>query len=426
MSAIAVLVVEDNPGDAALIRYTLADQAAGGFKITNAASLGDAAARLGEAEFDVILLDLSLPDSRGIDTVLNIRRAAPETAVVVLTGLDDEDLALEAVKCGAQDYLVKGRGEGDALRRAIRYAIERQKIESDMRLAEAVFNNSDTGIAVTDSKGLIVRANPAFTRITGYEGAEVLGKSMGMLRSGIHDEEFYQDMWKALGETGHWEGEIWNRRKTGEIFPEWLRIDAVKDKAGGVRNFVAIFTDITFRKAIEDQLRLQATHDTLTGLPNRYLFTDRLLQSLALSDRTGQMTALLFIDLDGFKGVNDLYGHAAGDQLLNIVADRLRVLVRASDTVARLAGDEFTVVLSGLVKKSDAATVAEKIVEALSLPYNLPGGEAHISASVGIAFYPDDAADYDKLIIAADAAMYGIKQHNKNGYGFFRPAASQG
>ncbi len=419
MSVIAVLVVEDNPGDAALIRFTLNEPEAGNFKITHSTTLADAVQRLGQASFDVILLDLSLPDSRGLDTVLSIRRAAPETAVVVLSGLDDEDLALEAVKCGAQDYLVKGKGEGESLRRAIRYAIERQKIEADMRLAEAVFNNSDTGIAVTDPSGLIVRANPAFTRITGYDSDEVQGCSMGILRSGIHDEDFYKGMWQALKESGHWEGEIWNRRKTGEIFPEWLRIDAVKDRAGGVRNYVAIFTDITFRKAIEDQLRLQATHDTLTGLPNRYLFTDRLLQSIALSERSGQRTALLFIDLDGFKNVNDRFGHAAGDQLLNIVADRLRELVRASDTVARLAGDEFTIVLSGLNKKSDAATVAEKIVEALSEPYKLEAGDANISASVGIAFYPDDAADHDKLIIAADAAMYAIKQHNKNGYGFF-------
>lgn len=421
MAEIRVLVVEDNPGDAALIRYSLAEPGPGKFSIAHAPTLADAVGQMQAGLFDVVLLDLSLPDSYGLETVKKILDAAPhKAAVVVLSGLDDEELALEAVKQGAQDYLVKGRSDGDVLRRAIRYAIERQRIEEAMRLAEAVFKNVDTGIFVTDPKGVIVRCNPAFTRITGYESHEAIGKSAEILKSGVQDQAFYDDMWKKLNGMGHWEGEIWNRRKTGNIYPEWLRIDAVNDAAGRLTNYVATFTDITFRKEIENQLRLQATHDTLTGLPNRYLFTDRLLHALAQADRAAQKAALLFVDLDGFKEVNDSFGHAAGDQLLVEVAQRLQALVRASDTVARLAGDEFTLILSGVIKSHDARIVAEKVVETLSHPFKLKDCEASISASVGIALYPDDATDSDKLLIAADAAMYSIKQKGKNGYGFYR------
>ncbi|CAA6603459.1 PAC domain protein [Rhodospirillaceae bacterium LM-1] len=421
MSEIRVLVVEDNPGDAALIRYSLAESGPGKFDISHAPSLAEAVERLAEVSPDVILLDLSLPDSYGLETVKRILELSPpKAAVVVLSGLDDEELALEAVKQGAQDYLVKGRSDGDVLRRAIRYAIERQRIEEAMRLSEAVFKNVDTGIFVTDPSGTIIRINPAFTRITGYENDEIIGQTSGILKSGVQDDNFYDEMWDRLRDVGHWEGEIWNRRKTGNIYPEWLRIDAVQDAVGRLTNYVATFTDITFRKEIENQLRLQATHDTLTGLPNRYLFTDRLLHALAQADRATQKAALLFVDLDGFKEVNDCYGHAAGDQLLIEVAQRLQALVRASDTVARLAGDEFTLILSGVIKSQDARIVAEKVVETLSKPFKLKECEASVSASVGIALYPDDATDSDKLLIAADAAMYAIKQKGKNGYGFYK------
>ncbi|MBF0166516.1 MAG: diguanylate cyclase [Alphaproteobacteria bacterium] len=425
MGEIRVLVVEDNPGDAALIRYSLAEPGQGRFTIAHASSLKEAVQHLAAQHFDVILLDLSLPDSFGLETVKKILESAPpKAAVVVLSGLDDEELALEAVKQGAQDYLVKGRSDGDVLRRAIRYAIERQRIEEAMRLAEAVFKNVDTGIFVTDAEGAIVRTNPAFTRITGYESEDVIGKTADLLKSGVQEDSFYEEMWEKLRSLGHWEGEIWNRRKSGNIYPEWLRIDAVLDSAGRLTNYVATFTDITFRKEIENQLRLQATHDTLTGLPNRYLFTDRLLHALAQADRSTQKAALLFVDLDGFKEVNDSYGHMAGDQLLIEVATRLQALVRATDTVARLAGDEFTLILSGVIKWQDASTVAEKVVETLSQPFLLKEGQASISASVGIALYPDDATDSDKLLIAADAAMYAIKQKGKNGFGFYRQPQS--
>ncbi|MBI4969014.1 MAG: diguanylate cyclase [Rhodospirillales bacterium] len=416
-------MVEDNPGDVTLIRHALRESGPGVFDLTIAENMGAAQAQLSEKAFDVVLLDLSLPDSMGLDTVSGIRQAHGTVAIVVLSGLDDEELAVQAVKSGAQDYLVKGRSDSESLRRAIRYAIERQRIEQAMRLAEAVFNNSETGIIVTDLRGVIVRANPAFSRITGYDARDIVGQPVSILKSGVQDAQFYAEMWRGLNENGHWEGEIWNRRKSGEVYPEWLRIDAVPDSGGRPMHYVAIFSDITFRKEIEDQLRLQATHDTLTGLPNRYLFTDRLKQSLAQAQRSNTRVALLFVDLDGFKNVNDQYGHSAGDQLLMEVAERLRQLVRASDTVARLAGDEFTVILPGLVRKSDASTVAGKIVESLSLPYALDAGPARVSASVGIAFFPDDAQDIDKLIIAADSAMYRVKQGSKNSFAYFEPAA---
>lgn len=424
MSVISILVVEDNPGDAQLIRYSLEEVGRGEVRIRFASTLAEAKDKLIAERFDAVLLDLSLPDSVGINTVNEVIAIRDDVPVIVLSGLSDEDVAIQAVQAGAQDYLVKGYGDGTLIRRAILYAIERHKSEQDMRLAETVFIAADSAIMVTNAKEQIVRINGAFTGITGFDSDDVDKQTSALLKCDVHDDEFYTEIESALAACDHWEGEAWSRRKNGEVYPLWLRVNAVRNKAKNVTNRVYIFTDITYRKQMENQLVHQATHDTLTGLPNRHLFNDRLAQALAVANRKSQGVALLFLDLDGFKAVNDQLGHSAGDQLLVDVAQRLRHAVRASDTVARLAGDEFTVILSDIECAAgqnivDAiASVAEKLVATIGLPYLLEQGEAHVSASIGIAMFPGDAQDVDRLIIASDVAMYAAKRGGKNTYRF--------
>lgn len=539
-----VLVVEDNPGDARLVELFLLEETADPFRVLKAALLADALALLAREHVDMVLLDLSLPDSFGLDTLARVKAARPLVPVVVLTGTKDEVLALEALRRGAQDYLVKGGGDGDLVRRAIRYAIERSRVEvalrlsedrfravfqnagvgvvlseadgrivqanpafcsmigyaeaevvsrsfrdfshpedaaradalraemraggrdsynltkrylardgrvvwgrltvtavreSDadgsevrfavtvvedvterkrledhMRLAATVFENSGDGLFVTDDHCNIVHVNPAFTEITGFDPEDVLGKTPKVLSSGRHDHEFYERMWESLRDSGKWQGEIWDRRKSGEMFAGWQNIAAVRNSLGELTNYVAVISDITSRKQVEERLSYQANHDPLTRLPNRTLFHERLSRAVARAHRNQSLVALLFIDLDKFKEVNDTLGHLAGDMLLQQVAERLTGATRQGDTVARLAGDEFTVILEDVQDPRDAAVVAHKILHMLVEDFDLAGHTAHISSSIGVALYPADAGDPQSLIKLADAAMYRAKHLGRN------------
>ncbi|MEW6353469.1 MAG: diguanylate cyclase [Pseudomonadota bacterium] len=282
------------------------------------------------------------------------------------------------------------------------------------------------GVLITDAQHNILYVNPAFSAITGYTLQEVVGKNPRLLKSGRQDREFYQKMWTSLKETGQWQGEIWNRRKNGEVYPEWENIVAVKDQRGQVTHYVAIFSDITSLKHAENHYQQLAYHDPLTGLANRLLFEDRLRQALAQAQRHQQTIAVLFIDLDNFKPINDSLGHSAGDALMQAAAERLRGCVRNADTVARFGGDEFTALLSGVKKAQDAGRVAKKILRALSEAFVLQGQEIHVTASVGVSLYPGDGADVDTLVKNADSAMYRAKQRGKNNYQFYTaPARSR-
>jgi diguanylate cyclase (GGDEF)-like protein/PAS domain S-box-containing protein len=541
-----VLVVEDNPGDARLVEVYLHEGGKDRFQVDKAFRLSDALVLLAEKTADVALLDLSLPDSVGLETLARLQAAHPHLPVVVLTGLDDRELAIAALRQGAQDYLVKGQGDGEVVRRAVQYAVERSRsaqelrrsearfralfenagvgvvlsdisgrfletnpafremvgyseaelagmsfadlthpedlatnlslraemmegareayhltkryrgrdgatvwgrltvtavrdsagedvrftvavvediterkeLEDYRRLAATVFESSGEGLFVTDSHRRIIHINPAFTEITGYDAAEVLGKTPKVLSSGRHDPEFYQRMHDQLAETGKWQGEVWNRRKSGEMFAEWLSIAAVRDPTGEITHYVAVFSDITSRKQVEERLSYQANHDPLTRLPNRTLFMERLSRALARAHRNHTVVALLFVDLDHFKQVNDTLGHLAGDALLQQVAERLAGCTRQGDTVARLAGDEFTIILEDITDPRDAAVVAQKVLRLLDAPFDLTGQEGHISSSIGIALYPVDAGDAQTLLRLADAAMYRAKHMGRNGCQF--------
>ena len=294
------------------------------------------------------------------------------------------------------------------------------------RMARIVFENSLEGITVTDAQSRIQLVNKAFTDTTGYQAEDVIGQTPGILKSGKQGAEFYEAFWSALQRDGEWRGEIWNRRKNGSVYPEWLNVSAVRNPQGEVEHYVAIFSDITERKEREEAITFQAFHDALTGLPNRLLFKDRLDQALAHARRSKNRTpVVMFLDLDKFKQINDLLGHDVGDFLLKEVAARLKGCVRATDTVARFAGDEFTILLPEAASPADAETVANKILAVMQEPIRLGSEDKVVTTSIGISLYPADGRDGESLMKAADAAMYQVKRAGRAGSCFFSPELSE-
>jgi diguanylate cyclase (GGDEF)-like protein/PAS domain S-box-containing protein len=295
---------------------------------------------------------------------------------------------------------------------------ERHRIEEQRRLALRVFESSHDGILITDPRGVILDVNQAFCELTGYSREEAVGQPSRMLNSGHHDENFFQQLFETVEKQEYWRGEIWNRTKAGAITVVLMTVSAVRDAAGQLTQYVGVFTDITQRKETEQRLEHLAQHDPLTDLPNRSLFRDRLQQAINKNHRDEQSLALLFIDLDHFKEVNDTLGHVVGDQLLVETARRIAACVRNSDTVARLGGDEFTVVLQCVEDREAVARIADDVIEALAAPFVLGQATAHISASIGIAMCPDNADEPDALTHAADRAMYEAKSEGRNRYHF--------
>ncbi len=295
---------------------------------------------------------------------------------------------------------------------------ERKLAEQRLKLFEKVFENALEGITVTDKRGDIVSVNPAFSLVTGYEAAEALGKNPRILKSDRHTPEFYKAMWAEIVKNGQWSGEIWNRRKSGEAYPEWLSISAIKD-GGRITHYVAVFHDISEMKRKEDRILHQASHDALTNLPNRLLLADLMEKAIFHAKRSGHKLGVICLDLDNFKNINDSLGHAVGDDLLKAAAVRIRGILRAEDTVARPGGDEFMVLLGEIVHERDAVHVAEKILECFRRPFSVGGRELVLTASVGISVFPDDGETSDTLIKNADLAMYRAKAQGKNVYHLF-------
>jgi diguanylate cyclase (GGDEF)-like protein/PAS domain S-box-containing protein len=288
-----------------------------------------------------------------------------------------------------------------------------------------VFENTREGIIITDADGTIETVNPAFTAITGYNPEEAIGSKPNLLRSDRHDKEFYVRMWDALIEKGEWEGEIWNRRKSGEVYPERLVITSIKGSDGQPKNYVGVFSDMSETKSNEEEIIRQAYYDSLTGLANRLLFMDRLREAVIRAGREKKGLAVFFLDLDNFKNVNDTLGHDIGDDLLVEAAKRLTECLREVDTVSRLGGDEFTVLLEALAKDDDVTIVARKVIKALSLPYTLKNEEVFITVSLGITWFPSDGDSAESLVKNADLAMYHAKQLGKNNYQIFNKAMNE-
>jgi len=302
---------------------------------------------------------------------------------------------------------------------------DRKKAEEELQMASLVYQTSNEAMTVTDEHGTILAVNLAFTKLTGYSATEVIGKNPRILQSGHHGKDFYETMWNALNTSGQWKGKIWNRRKNGDIYPEWLRINSTFNKDGSVHRRVALFSDITKEKELEELLWQHADIDLMTGLPNRRMFLHTLAQEIKKANRTTAPMALLVMDLDNFKVVNDTLGHVMGDLLLTDASKRLVSCVRNSDTVAHLGADDFTIILCDLQSPDSVERVALDVLQKLSAPFQLGDKLAYISVSIGIAVYPSDATRPDNLLMNANQALDMAKRQGKNRYHYFTAAMQE-
>jgi len=299
----------------------------------------------------------------------------------------------------------------------------KSKVKSDLRLVAKlmgkVFENADEGVMITDADARILNVNQSFVRVTQYSKEEVLGKKPDILHSGNHDNAFYRRMWDILLQEHRWQGEIWNRRKDNEIYPEWLSITAVTDDNGDIGHYIGIFSDVSTESDGNERLYHLAHYDSLCNLPNRMLFYDRLRQSISRSKRNDQKIAVMFMDLDGFKVVNDKYGHTVGDELLQLVSRRVDAALRETDTLARIGGDEFTIIVTDIDNEESVSKIAMKILSTVKENCKLHGHEFNISASLGISLFPVNGQDIHMLVKQADVAMYKAKKDGKNRFKFF-------
>ena len=296
---------------------------------------------------------------------------------------------------------------------------EKVLLEQQLRISAKIFESSNQGITITDVDGRILSINPAFKTITGYALEEIVGKTPRVLQSGHHGEEFYRNMWNKLKELGHWEGEIWNRRKNGEIYPGWLRISAVGAAGGSISHYLGVFSDTTEKKTAQRRIEFLAHHDALTELPNRLSANQQLKLAISHAEQSRTKVALLFLDMDHFKSINEAQGHVFGDAVLKIITARIQGCVRETDTVSRHGGDEFIVILSDLRERDAMIRIAEMILRKTEEPITLDGQELLLTMSIGIAVYPEDGQDFETLLSNADTAMYQAKEVGRNTYQFF-------
>ena len=434
-------MIDDTPVNLKLLKLALDKE----FDVSTATSGAAGLALAHEQPPDLILLDVQMPEMDGFETCKLIK-AEPELQaipVIFVTGQSDTESETTGLQLGAADYIAKPIKVG-IVRQRIRNLLEREQLRKQveaqrdqlteqmqaraqaseqLRLAASVFTHSREGITITDRHGLIIDVNDAFTRITGYTRDEVIGRNPNVLNSGRQDKQFYADMWDTLAREGHWYGEIWNRRKNGEVYAEMLTISQVTDAQGQAQQYVALFSDITATKEHQKQLEHIAHYDALTNLPNRVLLSDRMGQALAMATRRRQLLAVAYVDLDGFKSINDTHGHEVGDQVLLAISGRMKQMLRESDTLARLGGDEFVAVLVDLQDATDSLPTLSRLLSAASQPMQLGDLQLKVSASVGVTFYPQaDDVDADKLLRQADQAMYQAKLAGKNRYHMFDDA----
>jgi diguanylate cyclase (GGDEF)-like protein/PAS domain S-box-containing protein len=424
-----VLIVEDLPYDAELMALRLRED---GFELEYTRVQDEKAFLEALATPpDLVLCDWHLPQFSGQRALSLLRQRNLDIPFIIVSGGIGEEAAIDALREGANDYVLKDRPArlGEAVKRVLldrQLRMVHQATEEKLRLAERAFQNTAEGITVTDVNGNIVTTNPAFEAITGYTHEEVAGENPRILKSGHHEASFYIEMWDTLLKTGHWRGEVWNRRKNGDVYPQWLTISAVKDSNGEITHYVGVFSDISQLKEAQDQINFLAHHDALTHLPNRALFRERFDHALMHARHENNPIALLYLDLDRFKTVNDTLGHPVGDQVLLEACKRMKHTIRASDTLARLGGDEFVLLLEEETDAQHAAVVANKLIELFSKPMLIGEHELVVTASIGITLYPNDGDDPDMLIRHADRAMYEAKQEGRNTYRFFTQALTEG
>jgi diguanylate cyclase (GGDEF)-like protein/PAS domain S-box-containing protein len=426
-----ILLIEDNPGDARLMREMFREREAGLTELTLATDMAGGEQHIGQKSFDIILLDLGLPDAQGLEAVRRALRAAPRTPLVVLSGLEDEALALQTLQEGAQDYLIKGQIETRALMRALRYAIERKIMDdavfAEKEHAQVTLNSIGDAVISSDVSGTITFINIVAERMTGWPRQDAVGRPVGeifLTRSSnarlAAAESPESEVLLNLAILQHSES-ILVTRDGAELLIEDCS-SPIHTRAGEVAGTVIVFRDVTAARALDVQIAHSAQHDFLTGLPNRMLLNDRITQAIALARRHDKQVAVLFLDLDGFKHINDSLGHSTGDKLLQSIASRLKACVPDPDTVSRQGGDEFVVLLSELESLEEAGATARQMLNAVAEAHSVDRHDLHITTSIGVSIYPDDGLDAETLIKNADTAMYQAKENGRQGYQFFKPA----
>jgi diguanylate cyclase (GGDEF)-like protein/PAS domain S-box-containing protein len=426
-----LLLIEDNPGDARLLREMFNEEGARRTDVTQVQCMSDAEARLAERVFDIILLDLGLPDAQGLDAVRRARAAAPHVPLVVLTGLDDESLAAQALQEGAQDYLIKGEIEARGLLRALRYAIERKAMEDalfgEKERAQVTLNCIGDAVICTNLSGNITFLNLVAEKMTGWARQEASGRPTADVLK-ILDTSSREtipnptEMAVEQDRTVHLPPNSILIRRDGFEIPVEDCVSPIHDHEGKVTGAVVVLRDVSAARAMTLEMIHSAHHDFLTGLPNRMLLSDRVNQVISLAQRHGKKVAVLFLDLDGFKHINDSLGHAVGDKLLQSIAECLVDCVRGSDTVSRQGGDEFVVLLSEVEHSEDAAITARRMLQAVAEVHPVGQHDLHITTSIGLSVFPDDGLDAETLIKNADTAMYQAKENGRQSFQFFKPA----
>jgi diguanylate cyclase (GGDEF)-like protein/PAS domain S-box-containing protein len=430
-SITVLLLIEDNPGDARLLREMFYEQASQGTKLMHVESMAEAEHYLAGQRADIILLDLGLPDVQGLDGIRRAHSAAPRVPLVVLTGTDDESLAASALRAGAQDYLIKGQIDTRGLFRAMRHAIERKALEEalfvEKERAQVTLNCIGDAVVCTDISGNITFLNLVAEKMTGWSREDAAGLPMAEVFR-IMDATTRivtpNPMEIAFGQdrTVHLPPNCILISRDGAEHPIEDSVAPIHDREGLATGAVIVFRDVTAALSMALQMAHSARHDFLTGLPNRMLLNDRVTQAINQAPRHLKKVAILFMDLDGFKHINDSLGHAVGDKLLQSIAKRLVDCVRSSDTVSRQGGDEFVILLSEVGQSEDTALSATRMLRAVAGVHSIDKHDLHVTASIGLSVYPDDGIDAETLIKNADIAMYQAKENGRQSYQFFKPA----
>ncbi len=428
-----LLLAEDNPEDDELLRGMLKEQDSHNTEVTHSASTVEAVTYLAEHPVDIVLVDLGLPDAQGLEAIRRTRAAAPHVPLVVLAGKDDEALAAEVLHEGAQDFLVKDQIETHGLLRAMRFAIERKSLKEALFLkkerAQVTLNSIGDAVGCTDISGNITFLNAVAENMTGWSWQEAAGRPMAevfRIQDAISHEAIPNPLERAVrqNKTVHLPSNAILIRHDGLEIPIEDCAAPIYDREGRIAGAVIVFRDVSAARANALQLTHAAQHDFLTGLPNRMLLNDRIGQAIAFAPRHMKKVAVLFLDLDGFKLINDSLGHSVGDKLLQSIARRLVDCVRVSDTVSRQGGDEFVVLLSEVGQPEDAAISAKRLLQAVAKVHVIDCHDVHVTTSIGVSIYPDDGLDAETLINNADSAMYQAKENGRRNYQFFNPAGN--
>jgi diguanylate cyclase (GGDEF)-like protein/PAS domain S-box-containing protein len=429
----SLLLVEDNPVHARLLREMLNEQNSHDILLKHVECMREAEEHLAAYAVDIILLDLGLPDAQGLEAVRRAHAVAPSVPLVVLTGLDDESLAAQALQEGAQDHLIKGEVDSRGLLRALLYAIERKTMEealfAEKERAQVTLNCIGDAVVCTDIAGNITFINVIAETMTGWSRQEASGQPIADVFRivGARNEETILNpggMPERINRTAQPMSACVLIRRDGFEIPIEDSASTIHDRNGRAAGTVVIFRDVTAARATSLEMTHSAQHDFLTGLPNRMLLNDRIGQAIALATRHRKQIAVLFLDLDGFKNINDSLGHLIGDKLLQSIAKRLVGCVRGSDTVSRQGGDEFVVLLSEAEPWEDAAVTARRILHEVAEAHSIDGHTLRVTTSIGVSVFPDDGLDAETLIKNADAAMYEAKSSGHHTYRFFKPATN--